>query len=267
MKRDSNIHNLIANFGEGMTKLNEKMTQKNNKVDVTNDLIKEKNNKNIINMLLYSQLPEDTIAIRKKLKRSKSDIFKVEDKLIHEGRMQKEKKEKLERTHELENSKMPEYTHKYSKRNEMIMRKYPNDFLKRVEYFQLFKKRNLENLRNKNYKLIRNELKFEPKILNNELYDNIQSKVLNPNESRHKLKNDNFEYEEVYNEQTWKNNLRNNDLSSSFNNNMIRNLKNSSIKNLGNNEFINNGRVIWPKDMDYSYLYHEIYVCDKNKGE
>ena len=267
MKRDSNIHNLIANFGEGMTKLNEKVTQKNNKVDVTNDLIKEKNNKNIINMLLYSQLPEDTIAIRKKLKRSKSDIFKVEDKLIHEGRMQKEKKEKLERTHELENSKMPEYTHKYSKRNEMIMRKYPNDFLKRVEYFQLFKKRNLENLRNKNYKLIRNELKFEPKILNNELYDNIQSKVLNPNESRHKLKNDNFEYEEVYNEQTWKNNLRNSDLSSSFNNNMIQNLKNSSIKNLGNNEFINNGRVIWPKDMDYSYLYHEIYVCDKNKGE
>ena len=44
MKRDSNIHNLIANFGEGMTKLNEKVTQKNNKVDVTNDLIKEKNN-------------------------------------------------------------------------------------------------------------------------------------------------------------------------------------------------------------------------------
>ena len=45
MKRDSNIHNLIANFGEGMTKLNEKVTQKNkNKVIIEGEEQKENNN-------------------------------------------------------------------------------------------------------------------------------------------------------------------------------------------------------------------------------
>ena len=267
MKKDNNVHNLIANFGEGMTKLNEKVIQKNNKVDVTNDLIKEKNNKNIIKILLYSHLPEDNIAIRKKLKRSKSDIFKVEDKLIYEGRLQKEKREKLERKQEMENSKIPEYSHKLSKRNEMIMKKYPDNFLKRVEYFQLFKKRNLENLRNKNYKHIRNELKFEPKIYNNELYDNIQSRLLNQNENRSKLKDDNPQIDEIFNEETWKNNLRSGDLSTSYDNNMLQRLKSANkfiINNFALKDFINNERGIWPKDLNYSYLNDESKVYNKN---
>ena len=46
----------------------------------------------------------------------------------------------------------------------MIMKKYPDNFLKRVEYFKLFKKRNLENLRNQNFMDISSELRFEPKI-------------------------------------------------------------------------------------------------------
>ena len=269
-KKAPEIQNLILNFGKDNKNIEQKMAKKDKKVDVTNDLIKEKNANKIIKMLLYSKLPEDDITIKKKIKRTKSDIFKIEDKLIHDGKLTQEKLEKMEKAQEIENSKIPEYTHRFSKRNEMITKKFPGNFLKRVEYFQLFKKRNLENLRNKNYESFNNELKFEPKMYNNESYNYIQSRVLDPNDNRLKRISENYVPHENINEETWKNSLRDGNLSCSYNNNMIQNLKNSNnneIKNLEMQEFMYMGKKIWPKDINYKYLYDEKYEDNKNNED
>ena len=272
-KKEKDLHKAVFNLGKNIEEVNNDIKRKQVKLDVTKELIDERNPENIIDLLLYSQLPEDTKTIRKKVKRSKSDIFKIEDKLIHDGQIQKERREKLGKMKEIENSKIPEYNPKISKKNEMIMKKYPDNFLKRVEYFQLFKKRNIENLRNKNYLAFANELRFEPKINEGELYNDIHSKFFNifneENENGMKLKNkklfnnkENFPYKDKSDETIWKENLRDGSLSNSYI--ISKNLSNS-LKFMNNNEikdieipgFNRTRRDIWPKDIKNKYLYLE----------
>ena len=64
------------------------------KINATNELINETNKDKIIDLLLYSHLPYDEKVYRKRLKRSKSDYYKIEDKLLHEGEQMKKNKEK-----------------------------------------------------------------------------------------------------------------------------------------------------------------------------
>jgi hypothetical protein len=242
-------------------------------VDVTNNLINEQNPENIVDLLLYSQLPGETKPNRKQIKRSKSDIFRIEDRLIYEGKLQKQKREKLEKLKEIENSKIPEYIPRISKKNEMIMKKYPDNFLKRVEYFKLFKKRNLENLRNQNFMDISSELRFEPKI-NNNIYNDIQSKYfniynnveqhkendINSNKSMKNQKNTNLSFKEKNEELTWQDNLRGKDniinsykIDKDIPNN-LKSLNNKEIKEKGKICLNQTGKEIWPKNMSHRYL-------------
>ena len=265
-KNDKDLHNMVLNLGMEPEEIKKLGKRKINRVDVTKDLMKETNPDTIVDLLIYSRLPDDTKDNRKKIKRSKSDFYKIEDKLIHEGNLQKQRREKLGKMKEMENSKTTEYVPKLSKKNEMIMKKYPEDFLKRVEYYQLFKKRNLENLRNKNYMEMCSELLFEPKI-NNETYNDIQSKFFNiyygekPKENENKI---NMNYSDIIN------------LSSKGNDDLIdnnKNIKENQENNLMNKKEINEERKfrfnninkeIWPKNLKSKYMEIEKFECEKD---
>ena len=272
-KDDKDIHDMALNLGDEINEINKRKKNEKIIVDVTNNLINEQNPENIVDLLLYSQLPGETKPNRKQIKRSKSDIFRIEDRLIYEGKLQKQKREKLEKLKEIENSKIPEYIPRISKKNEMIMKKYPDNFLKRVEYFKLFKKRNLENLRNQNFMDISSELRFEPKI-NNNIYNDIQSKYfniynnveqhkendINSNKSMKNQKNTNLSFKEKNEELTWQDNLRGNDniinsykIDKDIPNN-LKSLNNKEIKEKGKICLNQTGKEIWPKNMSHRYL-------------
>ena len=270
-KKEKDLHKAVFNIGKKMEVVNDDIKRKKVKLDVTRELINERNPENIIDLLLYSQLPEDTKTIMKKVKRSKSDIFKIEDKLIHDGQVQKQRREKLEKIKQIENSKIPENIPKLSRKNENIMKKYPDNFLKRVEYFQLFKKRNIENLRNKNYLDFVNGLRFEPKINESLLYNDIHSRFFNIFKEENGIKINNkklfnnqesFPYRDKSDETIWKENLRDGSLSNSniisknlFN--CLRLLNQKEIKEIEIPGFNRTGRDIWPKDLKNKYLYSE----------
>ena len=155
---------------------------------------------------------------------------------------------------------------KISKKNLEITKKYPDDFLKRVEYYKLFKKRNIENLRNKYFlrsltKL--NDMRFEPKV-NNYPYNNIQSKVFNfkinqkiNNENKgNKEKNveDNKQQDETESQQKLTANQNNiNKYNYTFKGprnivlNAEENRKNLSVLDYQTEE-------IWPKEVIHKYL-------------
>ena len=267
-KKEKDLHQMIVNLGTEKEEMAQIRKRKIVQKDVTKDLMRETNPAAIVNLLLHSRLPEDTISIRKNLKRSKSDFFKIEDKLIYEGKLQKQKIEKLGKMKEKENNKIQEYIPKFSKKNEKIMKKYPDTFLKRVEYFQLFKKRNLENLRNKNYIDISNELRFEPKI-NNEIYNDISSKFFNiwekEKENEDKKIADNNDIS-LKNKDNWQNDLRS---GSNSNYNNIKNIKEIKLmNNTGINQdlkirFNNINKEIWPKNIKNKYLNSEKFECSK----
>ena len=280
-KDGKDLHNMIVNLGTEKDEIAKMRKQKIIQKDVTRDLMHETNPDTIVDLILYSRLPEETKANRKKIKRSKSDFYKVEDKLIYEGKLLNQKREKLRKIkeEEEENSKIPEYIPKFSKKNEMIMKKYPDNFLKRVEYFQLFKKRNLENLRNKNYLEITNELRFEPKI-NNDIYNDVPSKFFNlynaektkENENRINI-NNKVDINLSSNEKdTEKKDFRDVNLKGSNQNyrniNEIKNIKlmnnNKDIKNAGKIKANYTNLEIWPKNMKNKYLNPEKFESEKD---
>ena len=278
--KEKDIHNIVLNLGKEKDELIQKRKKRSVKVDVTKDLMNESNPDSIIDLLLYSRLPEDVIPIKKKMKRTKSDFYKIEDKLIHEGKVLQQNMESLRKIKEIENSKIPEYVPKFSKKNEMIMKKFPDNFLKRVEYFQLFKKRNLENLRNKNYIDSSSELRFEPKI-NNNVYVDIQSKFFNLyNEGKYKenenkmdihYSKSNISYkdkEKNIKESAWENVLRDGNYSTPIiSNSSIKEVKSMNKKEANKIEKmgdINKNKEIWPKKMDNKYLNLEKFENEKD---
>ncbi len=270
--KDKDVHNIVLNMGKVNSGYNTNKENsinninkinKVNKIDITNDLVNETNKGKVIDLLLYSQMPDDDKIHRKKIKRSKSDFYKIEDKLIYEGEQIKKKREKkiLESQEKID----PNLKFKpiLSKRIYEMTQKYPDDFLKRVEYYQLFKKRNIENLRNKYFmnnlnKL--NDMKFEPKINNNQ-YKNIESKVYDYNTVEKKTKNKkgkNIEEQKVDEDDI--NNLE----KSKINNNNFNRLYNTYNEprniivyddDIDNNSVIEfKNEELWPKEFSHKYF-------------
>ena len=152
----------------------------------------------------------------------------------------------------------------------MKTKKYPDDFLKRMEYYQLFKRRNLENLRNKFFLNKANDLRFEPKI-NIIPNKNIQSKVYNSsNFGKTKKENTNNEKneentkvnEEEKNTKVNENESQNEKEKEKEDQNYLtvkqKLNKNNLTKfsNTYNNKFISDYKTedIWPKDLIQKYL-------------
>ena len=280
-KKDKDAHNIILNLGKiDNDNINNKnkilKKSKINKVDITNDITNETNKDRIIDLLLYSKLPEDNKRYRKQLKRSKSDYYKIEDKLIYEGEQIKKKREK--QIKETQDKKEQELKFKLilSRRNYEITQKYPINFLKRIEYYKLFKKRNVENLRNKLFidnlnKL--NDMRFEPNINYNQ-YQNIQSKVIAYNNTgknnRFKNYNDITEDKKVIEDKI--NNPSKIRSSKSEIKNFYyahieqRNIMINEDENHDNSLFRYKNLDIWPKVWYHKYLDSQIFESKENNN-
>ena len=277
-KKDEDIHTIALNLGKiknEKNKYKDKILRNNkiSKIDITNDISKETNKGRIIDLLLYSQLPDDDKKYRKKMKRSKSDYYKIEDKLIQEGEEIKKKREK--KMKQSQDKKDPNLKFKpiLSKRNYEMTQKYPDNFLKRLEYYELFKKRNIENIRNRlfidNFNKL-NNMRFEPKINYNQ-YQNIQSKVFDYNIIGKKIR---FKKDQTYLEDKKviedeinyqeKNRTSKNNIDRLYNTyNEPRNIM-INMDEIADNSLIGNKNYdIWPKALYHKYL--EPQFCESNK--
>ena len=255
--KDEDVHSIVLNIGKTNTK-GKIINSIKNKNDITQDLLKEKNKGRVIDLLLYSQMPGDDKVYRKKIKRSKSDFYKIEDKLIHDGEEMKKKREKkIKESKEKIDPNLIFYP-KISKKVFEMTQKYPDDFLTRMEYYILFKKRNIENLRNKFSMNKINEMRFEPNIYYNQ-YHNIQSKAFD-NKNYEKCRpfkynnNEDQKQEDFLNPEktiTIRNNLKKGYYTFNGPTNLMANEDDS--KNY-NSIVENKNDNIWPKE-----LYHRFF--------
>ena len=140
-------------------------------ISKTKLLQEEKDPNKIIRMLLLDgDLGEDDhkLLINKNnpfkyRQRGNNDGIAIEDKLIAYGKKQQQKRTQAQLDKiKAEEEKMP-FKPTISK-NINLNEKYPNDFLKRMEYYKLFKERNIEILRNNQKKKTMNNNTFKPKI-------------------------------------------------------------------------------------------------------
>ena len=288
---DEDIHNIVKNLGKNKNteyndnndnidnidnknnkniknnKSNKNKLNKNNyrnKIDATKDLMNETNKRRVIDLLLYSSMPDDEKIYRKKKKRAKSDYYRIEDKLIYEGEQIKKNREKKMKESQEKVDPNLYFNPIISKKNYEITKKYPNDFLKRVEYYKLFKKRNIENLRNKYYLNKINDMRFEPTI-NNDRYNKIHSKFFDyynyqkPNKENKKNnldKNENkkendVSYPEKEKEIIYNTNL-NNKNNYDYNGHKIK----INEDDINNYDLMMNykSEEIWPKNLYHKYL-------------
>ena len=288
---DEDIHNIVKNLGKNKNteyndnndnidnidnknnkniknnKSNKNKLNKNNyrnKIDATKDLMNETNKRRVIDLLLYSSMPNDEKIYRKKKKRAKSDYYRIEDKLIYEGEQIKKNREKKMKESQEKVDPNLYFNPIISKKNYEITKKYPNDFLKRVEYYKLFKKRNIENLRNKYYLNKIKDMRFEPTI-NNDRYNKIHSKFFDyynyqkPNKENKKNnldKNENkkendVSYPEKEKEIIYNTNL-NNKNNYDYNGHKIK----INEDDINNYDLMMNykSEEIWPKNLHHKYL-------------
>ena len=250
--KEEDIHDIVLNIGKTNNVDNIYKNKKISKIDATNDLIHETNKGRVIDLLLYSQMPYDEKIYRKKMHRSKSDFYKIEDKLIYQGKQTQKIREKKKQESMQKVDPNLYFNPKISKKNYEITNKYPDDFLKRVEYYKLFKKRNLENLRNRFLLNIMSNMRFEPQLNKN---SNIKSKVFNNNLD--KLPKDNInkveeKKENILNEEKINDNKTNiNKFYSTFNRPKKFVIKDDEMKKYNS---LNQSEEIWPKEQYHKYL-------------
>ena len=175
---DENLNNYELDRKLQKMSKQKKMLNKNNlnSASKTKLLKEEKDPNKIIKMLLMEDPQfgdgQDVNyhyykkSLEKRKRRPKNGI-PIEDKLMEYGKIQQQKRtqDQLDKL-KLEEEKMTFKPNISKNPNYNVDNKFPNDFLKRMEYYKLFKERNIEILRN-NYKkktMINNT--FKPKITN-----------------------------------------------------------------------------------------------------
>jgi hypothetical protein len=117
--------------------------QKNNN-NLTKQLIKEKDPKKVVQILLYGADGKNKLTRAQKYNMN----LNIEDKLLRQGEIMKKRKNDLADKYEkkyLENNPYIPLIPKYN--NEILGNKYPGEFLKRMEFYKLFKEKNLEELK------------------------------------------------------------------------------------------------------------------------
>ena len=213
----------------------------NKKEKLTEQLINEKDPKKILDILLYSSTGKKNL--------SKIDKFglplKIEDKLINQGEIMKERKQDLSKKYEkkfMENNKfIPDID-----KGRNIFKK---DLDKKSEFYKMFKVNNIKKLNKEDFKNSETEKIFDEKHY--EIYmKNMFDKLHNENlqiEQRKKLK------EEYFNKK-----LNTNDNNNKKKNSIVP-LKELLINAQMNNIYNNNSKEginteVWPKNFKNLYL-------------
>ena len=221
--------------------------QNKNKDNITKKLIKEKDPKKIVQMLLYGGGGEGQgFPPKNKISRAQKygiDL-KIEDKLINQGEIMKKNKQDLADKYNKEFLKNNPYIPKIPIYNsEIIGNKYPGNFLKRLEFYKLFKEKNLEKLKNdtkynENKKVEKNDKTDKTDKTNNTINtekSTIQQDVKKNYE--HYIKN---AFDRLHNEQIQiEQNQRRKSQFANFNYNYYKNLLPNDNKKKMNNNYDN----------------------------
>ena len=261
-----------------------KIELQKNKDNLTKKLIKEKDPKKVVQILLY--------GAEGKNKLTRAQIYNmnlnIEDKLLRQGEIMKKRKNALIDKYEKKFSENNPYIPQIPKYNNVILEnKYPGDFLKRMEFYKLFKEKNLEELKqNKKSKEIienkksENEIESE-KIIQNKRknYDyyiknafdrlhNEQIQIEQSKKRKSQIENSGNVFNELFlnfNEQKSNDNCLNNNIKKENKKDKKRMtlkeiLLSDKMKNRLRNSLvgdINKKNEIWPKQMKNKYLIKE----------
>lgn len=121
-----------------------KIEIQNNKSDLTKKLKKEKDPKKIVQILLYGGEGKNKLTRAQKY----GIDLTIEDKLIRQGEIMKKTKKDLADKYQKKFYENNQFKPKIPKNTKEIMgNKYPGEFLKRLEFYKLFKEKNLEELK------------------------------------------------------------------------------------------------------------------------
>ena len=257
-----------------------------NREKLTKKLIKEKNPKKVVELLLYGN------EGRNKLTRAQKYDFglKIEDKLLKQGEIMKKSKQDLINKYEKNFSENNKHiSHIPTNLNDILNSKYPENFLDRMEYYKKLKEKSLEELKNdkdynKKIEDIKNDEEEEsvkivqPKKNNYDSYvKNVFDRLHNEKiqiEKNKKRRNQfinsktNIEDNKSINDQNQKTNSDNINLNDiNENKKEIKKYKNKmtlkelllsdKIKQIYRNNSvgkINSENEIWPKEMKNNYL-------------
>ena len=277
--------------------------QNKNKENITKKLMKEKDPKKIVQMLLYRGGGLPGIPPKNKISRAQKygiDL-NIEDKLIKQGEIMKKRKQDLTDKYNKEFLEKNPYSPNIPNYNsEIFGNKYPGEFLKRMEFFQLFKDKNLEKLKNdtKYNENIKNEKKEKTDNTNN-----TEKKALQHNEKKNydyyiknafdRLHNEQIQIEQNQRKKSQLDNmnlnyykdllLKDKDKKKNSNNNDVNDINMNTIKKrLTLKELLMNDKIkktyrnswagdiinkngIWPKKLRNNYLSKDNNKIDEDE--
>ena len=215
---------------------------KKNSEKITNRLINEKDPKKIVNILLYGKPEKDDLTRAEKLGIS----LKIEDKLINQGDIMKERKKELAQIYEDKFKEIHSFNPKINKKKDIINK----IFRKKNEFYEMFKDKNIKKEKKEDFKNNENE-----KIHKNRNYDSYLNNVFD------RLHNEKLKIEQ-------RKKIREEYLDSNRNSNNIANKNKSSKKPL--KELLLNDKIkeiykmyspeivnkndIWPKNIENNYF-------------
>ena len=256
--QQSNFYNYQKYNNLNFLNLNENNNKKYKINDITNLILNEKDPKKIIEYILsnkkflfekfdYSNYLYKTKLDKnnKKLNNNNNNI-PVQERLLQYG-LNKKNKESLsilkKENEIMENNTYHPFIDKNSIFYKTISNKYPNDFLKRMEYYKLYKDRNIENLRNKfnndyyDFKVKTNQSSLNIlKFKNDGKLKNVYERLYNENDLIEKKNNnnnnDNNENEEFYNNSRQQKNNLNEINSHNYNSNKSNNNEYEKYQNI-----------------------------------
>ena len=215
---------------------------KNNKEKLTNQLINEKDPKRILDILLYGTTGKKNLTRAQKL----GSEMKIEDKLINQGEIMKERKQSLAKIYE---NKLKE---NYKFKPTINKGKVKYGQVKKIEFIKLFKDNNIRKPKKEDFKNSESE-----KIYNRKNYDlymkNIFDRLYNEKQQidqRIKMREKYLEQNPELKENKNKNKRENNRMS------LKELLLSDELKELykNNSPEIINKKEIWPKNIKNTYL-------------
>ena len=219
----SNFYNYQKNNDLNFLNLNENNNKKDKNNNITNLILNETDPKKIIEYILsnkkflYEKLDYANYLYKSKLDKNNKKLnnnnnnIPVQERLLQYGLNKKNKDSLilLKKENEImENNTYHPFIDKNSIFYKTISNKYPNNFLKRMEYYKLYKERNIENLRNKfnndyyDFKVKTNQSSLNIlKFKNDGKLKNVYERLYNENEiieKKNNNNNNNNENEEFY---------------------------------------------------------------------
>ena len=228
-----------------------KIKLQNKKERLTEQLINEKDPKKILDILLYGSTGRKNLSRAEKF----GVPLKIEDKLINQGKIMKERKQELAN----------KYKNKFMENNKFIpnidkeRNIFKKELCKKSEFYKMFKENNIQKQKREDFKNSESEKVFDEKqydIYIKNMFDKLHNEKLQV-EQRKKLREEYFE--KKLSAKNIDNKKQNPKIS------LKELLLDAKMKEIDKNNYqenINTG--IWPKNLNNIYL-EKLQDKEKNK--